>query len=428
MQEYLQPTQKESAFSVTEITRQIKDSLEGQFKSVWVKGELSNIRKPPSGHIYASLKDSDAQIRMVMFRNAASKSSNGTGAFEWKEGAEVIILGRLSVYPPQGSYQIIATHIEAVGSGALQAQFEALKQKLKAEGLFEAAHKKTLPFLPQRIGIVTSPSGAAVKDILNVISRRFPNMTIDIYPAVVQGKEAAYEIIKSITLAEKLNRVDVLIVGRGGGSIEDLWCFNDEALARKIFACPIPIVSAVGHEIDFTICDFVADVRAPTPSAAAELVVPPIKDLLSKLNEMKQILTHHVLQRLQFEKQRLDTLFHQLEHPKEKLVAQKQKLEHLLEKLTHVLSQKIQVEHQRLERLSDALTTVFPQRILQAKQYLERLMTALSSLNPKSVLSRGYALVSHQKTGKVISRPQDAKSKDKLNIGFSEGSISVFVD
>ncbi|MEE9165043.1 MAG: exodeoxyribonuclease VII large subunit, partial [Nitrospinota bacterium] len=255
-------------YTVTEITRAIKFSLETEFPRVWIEGEISNLRIPSSGHMYLTIKDEESQIKVVMFRSGKSQLKFGP-----KDGDQVIVKGKITVYEPRGEYQIVIDYMEPKGIGALQLAFQQLKEKLSKEGLFDEELKKSLPLLPQKIGIITSPTGAAVRDILNIIDRRFPNVHILIAPVKVQGEGAAQEIAAAVKDLNKIKGVDVIIVGRGGGSIEDLWAFNEEVVARAIFESEIPVISAVGHEIDFTISDFVADLRAPTPSAAAELVV-----------------------------------------------------------------------------------------------------------------------------------------------------------
>ena len=269
----------EKLFTVSEITRKIRTSLEHDFSNISIVGEISNIRRPSSGHVYLTLKDENAQIQAVVFRNTASKIK-----FELKDGMEIISYGSITVYEPRGQYQIIIDQIEPKGIGALQLAFQQLKEKLEKEGLFDVSRKKPIPFIPQKIGIVTSPTGAAIKDILNIIERRFANVEILLYPVKVQGDGAAEEIAEAIVELNKLPDIDVIIAGRGGGSLEDLWAFNEEVVARSIYNSTIPVISAVGHEIDITIADLVADIRALTPSEAGELVVPQ-KDLLLNILE-----------------------------------------------------------------------------------------------------------------------------------------------
>ncbi|HOP36102.1 MAG TPA: exodeoxyribonuclease VII large subunit, partial [Syntrophales bacterium] len=295
--------------TVTELTEEIRSLLEDTFGFLWVAGEVSNLRRPSSGHVYFTLKDEKAQVRAVLFRQSSARLG-----FDLEDGMEVLCRGRVSVYSPRGEYQIIVDAAEPRGLGALQRAFEALKKRLEAEGLFDAALKKAIPFLPRRIGVVTSPSGAAVRDILNITGRRFPSVDILIAPVRVQGDEAPPEICDAIALLNEHRLVDVIILARGGGSLEDLFPFNDERVARAVRASRVPVISAVGHEIDFTIADFAADLRAPTPSAAAELVVPMREDLRMALIRDGERLArglgkkiHHLRDRSSFLKDLLKT-------------------------------------------------------------------------------------------------------------------------
>jgi exodeoxyribonuclease VII large subunit len=265
-------------YSVSQLNDQVKDLLEHSFPPLWVEGEISNFSCPASGHWYLSLKDSQAQVRCAMFRNR----NQGLG-FQPKNGLQVLARGRPGLYAPRGEFQLILDQIEPAGEGALRRAFELLKQKLQAEGLFDETYKQALPTVPDRIGIITSPTGAALRDILNVLRRRFPLGQVVIYPVPVQGTEAAPAIVRALKTAAERQECDLLVVARGGGSLEDLWAFNEESVARAIHACPLPVVSGVGHEIDFTIADFVADLRAPTPSAAAELVSPDVAEWRTRL-------------------------------------------------------------------------------------------------------------------------------------------------
>ena len=267
--------------TVTELTRQVQDILEATFDQLWVEGEISNLRRPASGHLYFTLKDEDSQIRAVLFRPVARALK-----FDLEDGMHIVCRARMNVYKPRGEYQLILDYAEPRGVGALQIAFEQLKAKLQAEGLFDAVHKKPIPYLPSRIGVVTSPSGAVIRDILNITKRRFPSVGILIAPVRVQGAEAPAEIVEALHHLNEMPGIDVIIVARGGGSLEDLMAFNSEGVARAIFASRIPVISAVGHEIDFTIADFVADLRAPTPSAAAELVVPMRGELTQQIRAL----------------------------------------------------------------------------------------------------------------------------------------------
>jgi exodeoxyribonuclease VII large subunit len=357
--------------SVSQLTRRLRGHIENAFFDVWVKGEISNFKKPVSGHSYFNLKDANAQLRAVMFRGSLSKLK-----FDLKDGMEILLHGTISVYEARGDYQLVADMAEPVGAGALQMAFEQLKNKLKAEGLFDPKHKKQLPSLPKRIGVITSPTGAAVKDILTVLSRRFNEREILIIPTSVQGDKAAPEIVAALKSAEEWNKtyperaLEVLILGRGGGSLEDLWPFNEEIVARAIFNCSIPIISAVGHEIDVTISDFVADLRAPTPSAAAEIVIPRKEDLVSLVTQQQLRLT------TVFRKQLMQFRLH-VSHLGNRLLDPRERIRHMKE---------------RFEGLQQKLFSSFKNRLTLYKKRVESQMQMLHSLSPLQVLSRGYSL------------------------------------
>lgn len=388
--------------SVAELTRRIRGQLENNFGDVWVRGEISNFRKPVSGHAYFVLKDASAQIRAVVFRGSLSKLK-----FNLQDGMEVLLHGKVAVYEPRGEYQIIGDTIEPVGVGALQLAFEQLKMKLAKEGLFDPKHKKPIPKLPKTIGIVTSPTGAAVKDILKVLHRRFPNRRILIFPANVQGEKAAPEISAAIGLADKWNvlnpdqKIEVLIVGRGGGSIEDLWPFNEETVARAIYQCSIPIVSAVGHEIDVTISDFVADLRAPTPSAAAEIIVPMKEELKSLVS------THTRRLLINFKKHLEHTRLH-LGHLTSRLLDPREKVRLIKERFTVAL-----------ESLKKSMQT----RLTLARKSLESKAQMLQSLSPLQVLARGYSLTS-DRTGIVLRTISAVKPGDKIVTRLADGEFT----
>lgn len=385
--------------SVSQLTRRLRGHIENAFFDIWVKGEISNLKKPSSGHLYFNLKDTHAQLRAVMFRNAFSKLK-----FDLKDGMEILLHGTLTIYEARGDYQIVADSAEPVGVGALQMAFEQLKQKLQAEGLFDPKHKKPLPTLPTRIGIITSPTGAAVKDILNVLQRRFSNREIFILPTNVQGEKAAPEIVAAIQNAQDWNHshpdraIEVLIIGRGGGSLEDLWPFNEEIVARAIFACPIPILSAVGHEIDVTISDFVADLRAPTPSAAAELVIPRKEDLI---------------QLVETQQSRMTTIF------KKHLIQVRLHLSHLSSRLVDP-KERIQQMKEKFLNLESKLISVFVYRLNLLKHRLETQAGLLHTLSPLQVLSRGYSLTLSEKN-QIIRFTHDVKEGEKIITQVSDG-------
>ncbi|MEX0952072.1 MAG: exodeoxyribonuclease VII large subunit, partial [Gammaproteobacteria bacterium] len=311
-------------FSVAELNRTARALLEGEFPSIWVEGEISNLARPASGHLYFSLKDSKAQVRCALFKNRALGLKTRP-----ENGMQVLLRAGVSLYEGRGEFQLIVEYLEPAGAGALQRAFEELKRKLEAEGLFDPAHKQTLPAFPKRIGVITSPSGAAIRDVLNVLKRRYPGVEVIIYPAPVQGADAPAKLKRMLDVAIARNEVDVLLLTRGGGSLEDLWAFNDEPLARAIHACPLPIVSAVGHEIDFTIADFVADQRAATPSAAAELLSPDQTQLLRQLARYESLLDRQMQQQLRSRKDRINSLQKRLPHPQRTLQQISQRLDDL---------------------------------------------------------------------------------------------------
>jgi len=387
--------------TISQLTRRIRGHLENTFFDVWVRGEISNFRKPGSGHAYFCLKDASAQLKAVMFRPALSKLK-----FQVQDGMEILLHGKLTVYEARGEYQMVADALEPVGAGALQLAFEQLKLKLQKEGLFDAKFKKKLPHLPQRIGVVTSATGAAVRDILKVLSRRYPNRHLFILPASVQGEKAAAEIVAALTLAEKWNlerpalKIDVLIVGRGGGSLEDLWPFNEEMVARAIFGCGIPIISAVGHEIDFTIADFVADLRAPTPSAAAEVVIPR-KDELAYQVQSQSLRLRSLMQK-QLEQLRLH-----LGHLSNRLVDPRQKVRNL---------------KQSFQLLEEKLTIALRTRLLLSKKRVEATVHVLDSLSPLKVIGRGYS-ITQTNDGAIVHTVDDTQVGQFIQTRVSDGVI-----
>ncbi len=384
-----------TCLKVCELTDLIKRRVE-DFPPVYVQGEVSNFTAAyASGHWYFTLKDSQSQIRVVMFKS----SNERVKSFKPKDGMEIRVFGRLNVYKPRGEYNIICHSVEQAGQGLLQEQFEKLKQKLKAEGLFE--RKKPLPFLPMHIVIVSSPGGAAIRDILNILKRRFKGVQVTLIGALVQGEAAAESLREAVLKAQKLKSVDVLIITRGGGSMEDLWAFNDEALARQIFEFKGPVISAVGHEIDFTICDFVADLRAPTPSAAAELVVKNRQDLAEKTRQLTNSLKNSILNKLQSLSGQLRNLKQGISNPAKKL----QDLGQYLDEISQRMKQGL-FEHLRYRR-----------------QVLKNFQALLDSLSPLKVLDRGYALVSQNQ--KLIKDAAHLKTKQALHLRFAKGRASV---
>jgi exodeoxyribonuclease VII large subunit len=365
-------------FSVTELNQTAKALLEECFTQTWVEGEISNFICPASGHWYFSLKDDKAQIRCAMFRQHNLKIK-----LTPEHGMHVLVKAKVSLYAPRGDYQLIVESLEEVGFGALQRAFEQLKTKLQFEGLFDAQYKKPLPRFPQRIGIITSPTGAAIKDILHVLKRRFP-CDIIIYPTLVQGELAAAQITKMLQIANQRQECDLLILARGGGSLEDLWPFNEETVARAIFASKIPIIAGIGHEIDFTIVDFVADVRAPTPSAAAEIAVPDKTEISKQLANFKKIFFH----------------FHPI--------------------------RKLQEKMQLLDRLQQQLYKIQQQIFTQYKIKLQHLSKSLNTLSPLATLQRGYSIITNAQ-GKIVRKNTEIKIGEKITAQLAEGEIKVVV-
>ncbi|MGD2137525.1 MAG: exodeoxyribonuclease VII large subunit [Gammaproteobacteria bacterium] len=435
-------------FSVSRLNQTARKLLEGGLPRIWVEGELSNIARPSSGHLYFTLKDSQAQVRGAMFRNR-----NQLLRFRPEEGMQVLVRARVSLYEPRGDYQLIADHMEEAGAGVLLRAFEALKQKLEQEGLFEAAGKQPLPALPGRIGVITSPTGAAIRDVLSVLKRRFPAIPVLVYPVPVQGKEAGRQIAAMITTAALRRECDVLLLTRGGGSLEDLWAFNEEIVARAVHACPIPIVSAVGHEIDFTIADFVADRRAPTPSAAAELLSPDQSEWLARIRVLQRRSGHHIRQALADRRQRLSWLLQRLRlrHPDQILRQQAQHLDELEQragfsiinrinklqtKLNEVLARLKQATpehriartalHQQalVQRLHAAMET----RLQQRRQRLSVAARTLDTVSPLATLERGYAIVSRHRDGRVVRRAAMVEGGERIEARLAAGRLLCTVD
>jgi len=415
----------ESPLSIGELTDQIKSSLERGFSEIVVTGEVSNFKPHPSGHFYFSLKDDKAALSAVMFRGENSKIK-----FQMQDGLKVVAVGRISVYPPRGNYQMIITRLEPEGLGALQLAFEQLKKKLEAEGLFSPARKRPLPRFPKCVGIVTAPNGAAIRDMLNVLDRRFSGIHILICPAKVQGVGAAQEVADGIQFLNSFfPEVDVMIVGRGGGSIEDLWAFNEEVVARAIFNSRIPIISAVGHEIDFTIADFVADLRAPTPSAAAELVVGSRYELLQHLDHLSSRLAQRMRGRLEYAEMRVDDLIQRLQYSLRDRISQ---IQLRLERLRGRLAQgsplvRLNSFSHRLALLQEKLKSSQKIPMERARWRLEQLNQKLRLLNPLTIMERGYSIVRDEKSGRVIRKVSDVKLGDKLLIQVWKGKITARV-
>jgi len=430
-----------SILSVSELNRETKYLLESSFPLVWVEGELSNLTQARSGHLYFTLKDRDAAVQAAMFRNR-----NMHLGFTPEEGMQVLVRAKVSLYEPRGNFQIIVEHMEPAGAGALQMAYEALKQHLAAEGLFDPAHKRALPTLPRRIGVVTSPTGAAIRDILTVLKRRFPAIEVVLYPVQVQGEAAAGQIARAIEIANLRGECDVLIVGRGGGSIEDLWAFNEELVARAIHASELPVVSAVGHEIDFTIADFVADYRAPTPSAAAEALSPDRRDYLARLDQLQARQLQAMRGRLRRLNERLHHLSRRLRHPGQRLQELAQRVDELEARLQRAQRRSLQQQATRLGHLAQRLRQNSPalaigrrqeqlrqiqvrlKTALQHGQELRRrrlqgLVRALDAVSPLAVLGRGYAIVSREADGQIVREAGEVAAGDQIEARLHRGRL-----
>jgi len=418
-QRELKLSEERQILSVSQLVNSVKLQLETNFQDLWVRGEISNFKTPRSGHSYFTLKDSDAQIRAVCFR-----MKNRLLKFRPQDGLDVIARGSLSVYPPRGDFQLVVEFMEPVGPGALQLAFEQLKSRLQSEGLFDEAHKKDLPLLPAKIGVVTSSTGAAIQDILRVLSRRNDRVNILILPTKVQGSGAAQEVARGIQYLDTREDIDVIIVTRGGGSLEDLWAFNEEVVVRAIFDCRIPVISAVGHQTDFTITDFVADLRAPTPSAAAEIVSGAREDLCMRVEGLKKRLIQAFRLGLKDRRERLRRLA-----ASRAFVDAESKLRFFLQRLDEL--------HSRLVKTIPTLIIWNRQRCLQQDQLLRQqiqsylqskkhLITAssgqLRAYSPLAVLERGYAIVTTT-SKEVIRDPEQVKEGDELGIRVQRGKF-----
>ena len=433
-------------WSVSELTARISGVLSTQFANLWVEGEVSNYRPAQSGHLYFTLKDAKAQVKCVCFRAQAMRLK-----FRPEDGLKLIVRGSISVYEPRGEYQIYVEHIEPSGVGALQLAFEQLKRRLSAEGLFDEARKKPLPLLPRRIGVVTSPRGAAVRDILRILRRRFPNLHLIVYPVRVQGEGAAEEIAAALSYFSRKQSVDVILLARGGGSIEDLWAFNEESVARAIASCTIPVVSGVGHETDFTIADFVADVRASTPSAAAEIVVKSRQEFQKHLAELE----HKISQRMRYLllecRHHLKELtthmgFRRLE---DLLRRHRQQTDELAVRLGVALDGRIELFRHRLTIASTRIASfdlrarfrTFNLQLVQCSaelavrmerffagkiQMLDHLRVQLDERSPVRILQRGYAMVTDA-TGNVLSAADQVAIGDEINVQLARGRLGAEV-
>jgi exodeoxyribonuclease VII large subunit len=413
-------------YTVSEITRLVKLELETAFPLVWVEGEVSNFHRHSSGHLYFTLKDELSQLRTVMFRSEARRV-----VFELKDGLNVVCRGRLNVYEPRGEYQLIAELVEPKGKGALQLAFEQLKEKLRTEGLFDPRHKKKLPLFPKKIGIVTSPRGAAIVDILRTLERRFARLHILIYPVKVQGEGAASEIVEGIDHLGGQRDIDVIIVGRGGGSIEDLWAFNEEKVARAIFRCPIPVISAVGHEVDFTIADFVADIRASTPSVAAEIVIEKEQALVDRIEHLEKSLLERTLYFIQEKKHLvLDLSRHRIfQNFRIKLLNLEQRVDELEQRAREILRRKktmLAESRSSAALLEEKMANRVKRLLRDLLSKWEKLSVELHSLSPLDILKKGYTLCWKDDL-QLIRRVEEVDRNKDITVSFYKGEFTCRV-
>jgi len=438
----------EHIYTPTELNREVRLHIEIGFPRILLEAEISNLSKPPSGHLYFSLKDQKAQIRCALFRSSASRLS-----IQPENGMKVLARGRISLYEPRGDFQMIVDSLTDAGEGLLRKQFEELKQKLESEGLFDPARIQAVPAYPTKIAVITSPGGAAVRDILHVLERRWPLAQIRIYPASVQGLEAPRELLVALRAANEHGWADTIIIGRGGGSLEDLAAFNDESLARAVFASGIPVISAVGHETDFSICDFVADLRAPTPSAAAELATPDQAPLKQAFARSERLLRGRMRSHLERLIQRLDHLSHRLQrcHPARQLVDQSQELERQksalfraarqltaerisqVDALTRRLNlhdprRKLPELSRRVQDAGQALNRLALSGIQQRRRQLADLLRTLNAVSPLETIARGYAVVTLEPAGKVVTSISQTHTGERITTQLLDGRLTSLVE
>lgn len=411
--------------TVTALTRYLKYKFDNDehLKCVYLKGEISNFKSHTTGHLYFSLKDESSKINAIMFSANAKKN-----VFTPTDGMKVLVRGRISVYEATGNYQIYVDEMLEDGIGNLYIAFEQLKEKLSKEGLFDSKYKKPIPKFPERVGVVTAKTGAAIKDILSTIKRRYPICEVILFPSLVQGENAAPDIVNKIKMAENYD-LDVLIVGRGGGSIEDLWPFNEEIVARAIFDCNIPVISAVGHEIDYTIADFVADLRAPTPTGAAELAVPNLLDLKKHIEQLHIRLNEGILKIVNYQKLYLDSLKNSfvIKNPLIMYDNKKQKLDTILEKLNNLLKIKLDKNIDKLKFLKNSYILKNPEALYKSNQEkINNIIEKLELINPLKVLKRGYSVV--YKENKIISSIKDLTKGESLQIKLADGLVKTKIE
>lgn len=434
-------------WTVSRLNREVRLLIETGLPALWIEGEVSNLARPASGHVYFSLKDESAQVRCALWRTAALRLS-----FTPRNGMQLLVRARVSVYEPRGEYQLIVEHAEEAGEGALRRRFEALKARLREEGLFDEATKRPLPRLPRRIGVITSPSGAAIRDVLHVLRRRFPAVPVVIYPVPVQGEGAAAKIAGALALASERGECDVLILARGGGSLEDLWSFNEEVVARAIRASAIPVISGVGHEVDFTIADFASDCRAPTPSGAAEIAVPDAAEWIARLSKDAGRLHNAMARRLAARAERLAWQARRLAvaHPGQRLRQYGQRLDELEQRMRRAMGAMLETRHQRLGRVAAGVAAHAPGPRLRAAQErvgtlgrglatavrhrLETLRAhagsaarALHAVSPLATLERGYAIVARAADGAILRDAGQVAPGDGIKVTLARGALRADV-
>lgn len=439
------PASNRDVLSVSQLNRRAKMLLETQLPLLWVEGEISNLSQPSSGHWYFTLKDSGAQIRCAMF-----KGRNSRVRFAPQHGQQVLMRAKVSLYEGRGDYQLIAEHMEEAGIGVLQRAYDALKHSLEQEGLFAEEHKKSLPALPKRVALVTSPTGAAVRDMVSVFERRYPLIDLVVLPVAVQGSEAPAQIARAINMACRMRNIEAIIVGRGGGSLEDLWAFNEEIVARAIFSAKVPIVSAVGHETDFTIADFVADCRAPTPSAAAELLSPDAEEIISALEGHEVLLEDALWRKLDASRQKLEHLRARLRHPGDKLNGWAQQLDNLEIRLVRGVKSQLHEQQHKLQQLNLRQSQYHPQEALHELQqrltYIQRRLhhesdialqtqrqrlakacELLDSVSPLNTLKRGYSMVTNDKD-QVVTNASSLSCGETVSAQLASGKLTCTIE
>lgn len=438
--------QKQSKiYTVSGLTTEIKSLLEDTYPFVWIQGEISNLSRPSSGHVYLTLKDARSQISAVVFRNLAHHLK-----FQLENGLEITGMARLTLYEPRGTYQLVFEFIEPKGAGVLQIAFEQLKSRLAQEGLFDEKNKKKLPSLPDRISVITSPGGAVIHDIITVIGRRFPSMALEIVPVKVQGDQAAHEIREALAMVNERGTSDLVIIARGGGSLEDLAPFNSEMVARAVFASTLPVVSAVGHETDYTICDFVSDLRAPTPSVAAELVVPVKKNLVDHVEALESSLINRITFTMDQKRRQLHRLSEKLVDPRRRIIDYRLKVDDYTQRLSRTMNQLLAIkkshlawkveklflfdprkkndeQKKRLNRLRTDLVRHMRALIHKKRGFSIEVMTKIEALNPLAILQRGYSVTRTIPGGKVLTDAGQVTQGQELEIILAEGSLRAGV-